>query len=332
MEASFKAYKINKIISLSWVFVVIALSSLWFGYVETQWQFILLTLMTFGYAHFIVGFIYQCKSFFRKPNTKQHLITFGVLAIATVIFAEVLFSLAGYAFAMFVGFAYFLLHGLFNEQTLIKREGGIHVPLLYIWSLAIFIMSLLTYTVPDPTFLFDRALAFAPVDTFLMTVTFAGMGMSLAAFPYIFWSGMFLSFVVLWWAWSKTKNHQLTVFLGGSYLLIILATVFWGALPYIYMYFLVVGYHFMTWFLFYVRQMKGRAGNALQEFSALHIVILIPFLVGGWLFFTSNTPDWVFTIFDYKYFVVATYVHISVSFMNDEWFQKLQDRLFLSFG
>jgi hypothetical protein len=332
MVPNLRSYKVNKIISLSWVFVVIALSSWWLGYGVPQWQIILLTLMTFGYTHFIIGFIYQCKSFLRKPNPKQHFITLAFLCIVTLVFAEALFALAGYAFALFVGFAYFLLHGLFNEQTLIRREAGIHVPLIYIVSLAIFIMSLLTFTVPDPTFLFDRSLTFFPVDSFLMTVTFAGMGIKLSVFPYIFWGGMVVSFLVLFLAWRQSKNHQLTLFLGGSYLLIILATAFWGALPYIYMYFLVVGYHFMTWFLFYVREMRGRAGTALRDLLMWHGIILIPFLVGAWLFFTPNTPGWVYQIFDYKYFVVATYVHISTSFMNDGWFQHLQAKVFSHFG
>ena len=327
MEASLRAYKINKLVSLGWVFVVIGFSAWWLGYVETQWQFILLTIMIFGYTHFIIGFIYQIKSFYRKPKPYQHLLTFLVIGLLTIIFAELLFSLAGYAFALFVGFAYFLLHGLFNEQTLIKREGGIHVPLIYIWSLAIFIMTLLTYTVPDPTFLFDRSLVFAPVDTFMLSVIFTSLGMSLTIFPYLFWGGMALSFVVLWLAWQQSKSHQLTVFLGSSYVLIILATMLWGALPYIYMYFVVVGYHFMTWFLFFFRQMKGRPGSALKDFMVLHAVLLVPFLLGAWLFFADSTPSWVFTMYDYKYFVVATFVHISTSFMNDGWFQNLESRV-----
>ena len=139
---------------------------------------------------------------------------------------------------------------------------------------------------------------------------------------------MALSFLILYLAWKQSKFHELAGWLGVSYLLIILATVSWGAIPYVYMYFIVVGYHFMTWFLFYIREMKGRPGTALRDFSFLHIIVLAPFAVGGWLFFQPDTPDFAYLLFDYKYFVVATYIHISVSFMNDQWFQDFQNRLF----
>lgn len=328
METTLQHYNLNKTISLGWTFVLIALSAWVLGFGETQWQFILVVLIAFGYSHFLVSAFYQIKGFFRKTNTWQYLLTFSVLALLSIILAVSLFKYAGAPIALFIGFAYFLLHGLFNEQTLIKREAGIHVPLIYIASLAIFIMSLLTYTVPDPTFLFSRALEFVTINDFILTLSFTGMGINLEVFPYLFWGGMSFSFIILLGAWLHSRNHKLASFLGISYLLIILATVTWGALPYVYMYFIVVGYHFMTWFLFYVREMQSRPGSAFRDFSLIHAIVLLPFIIGGWLFFNEATPKIVFTMYDYHYFVIATYVHISTSFMNDEWLQNLQNRVF----
>lgn len=328
MEKALQHYNLNKIISLGWTFLVIGLSAWLLGFGETQWQFILIVLIAFGYSHFLIGFFYQCKGFFRKANTWQYLLTFSVLALLSIILAVSLFKYAGAPIALFIGFAYFLLHGLFNEQTLIKREAGIHVPLIYIASLAVFIMSLLVYTVPDPTFLFDRTLEFLSVNDFLLIVTFTSIGISTSVFQYVFWGGMVLSFIILFIAWWQSRFHKLTGFLALSYILIILSTVTMGAMPYVYMYFIVVGYHFMTWFLFYVREMSGRPGHALRDFSILHVLVLIPFIVAGWLFFSDNTPKIVFTLYDYHLFVIATYVHISTSFMNDQWFQNFQNRVF----
>jgi hypothetical protein len=327
MTAALKQYSINKIISLGWVFVVIILTGLWLGFIEPQWQLILLILITFGYAHFLVGFFYQVKSFWRKPNPWQHVLVFLVLTLVTLIGVSLIFSHLGYGTALFIGFIYFLLHGLFNEQTLIQREAGIFVPLIYISSLAVFIMSLLTYTVPDPTFLFTRSLEFIATDNFIFAQLFKAIGFNLSIFPYLFWCGILLSFIILFFAWWQSRRHQLTLFLLSSYVLILLPTIIFGALPYIYMYFVVIGYHFMTWFLFFLREFARRSRYVLVEFLSLHLLVLAPFVVGGWLFFTPVTPEWVYVIFDYKYFVVATYIHISTSFMNDAWFQRFQEKI-----
>ena len=141
MTPALKHYSINKFISLGWVFVVTVLTGFWLGFVETQWQLILLILITFGHAHFLIGFYYQLKSFQRKPKPRQNMVVFAVLALLTLVGALFIFKYLGHAAALFIGFMYFLLHGLFNEQTLIKREAGIFVPLIYICSLAVFIMS-----------------------------------------------------------------------------------------------------------------------------------------------------------------------------------------------
>lgn len=327
MQPNLKAYTINKISSLGSILVLIALSWLWLGYGETQWQMILMFLIAFGYAHFLIGFFYQGKSFFRKQNTWQHFITFGVLVVFSLLLTELLFSYLGYALTLFIGFVYFLLHGLFNEQTLIQREGGTYVPLMPIFSLAIFVMTLLTYSVPDPTFLFNRQLEFANLDTFTFIRTFDLLKLNLDIFPNLFWGGIVLSFLMLGISWIKHRNHRLSSGLALSYVLILLAVVTWGAPPYVYMYFLVVGYHFMTWFLFFLRTMSVGAKKTVHQFLFLHILVLVPFLIGGVLFFKSDSSIALF-LFDYKYFVVTTYVHITTSFMNDQWFQTIQSKVF----
>lgn len=327
-----KAYIQNKITSLGLVITLIIGSFLWFGNTTSQWQFLLLCLIGFGYGHFIVGFVYQIKSFFRKPNPWLQVTTFLILALSSVIIVELLFSVIGYAPALFIGFAYFLLHGLFNEQTLILRQVKMRIPLLYIFSLAIFVFTLLAYTVPDPTFLFNRALQFADVSQFVLLQAFLNMGITLEIFPYIFWGGVGLSFMVLFYAWLLTRWTKVAAFLAASYVVLTVVTVVIGAIPYIYMYLLVVGYHFMTWFLFYFIEIRKRKKPELFHFFLLHILVLAPFIFGGWIFLSEYESAVVKVLFDYKYFVIATYAHISVSFMNDEWFQNLQSKLYQLIG
>ena len=329
MDKGLQEYIANKIISLGIMVALIFGSFLLLGYTTTQWQVVLLFIIIFGYSHFLVGFYYQLQSFKRKPKPNRQFVAFFGLVVFSIALTQILFSYVGYAIALLIGFMYFLLHGLFNEQTLIKRQSGIHVPLVYIWSLAVFVMSLLTYTIPDPTFFFSRALQFVPVDNFTMTQSFIAWGIPMLSFKIIFWGGVALSFLILFFAWTKHKLHQLAIFLASLFVAVTAATVFIGATPYVYMYLIVVGYHFMTWFLFYWTEMSKRGQLAFNSFLSLHAVVLLPFIIAGLLFFTvTETPSWALALIDYKYFTVATYVHITVSFMNDKWCQDLIDKVF----
>lgn len=327
MQPALQHYFSNKIISLSVMVAVLILTWLVYGFSEAQWQLILVLLISFGYTHFLVGWFYQGRSLLKQSNVRLQIVTFVLLAIGSIVLTEVFFELLGYATTLFLGFLYFLLHGLFNEQTLIKREGGVLVPLLPIFSLAVFIFALLAYSVPDQTFLFNRQLAFAPVNDFELVYIFSRLGLTVGVFPYIFWGGIVLSFVTLLISWCLYRNTKLSIGFGLGFLLATVCVRIWDAPPYIFLYFLVVGYHFMTWFLFFVRTMSGRSRNALVEFLTLHLIVALPFLIWGWFFFTTNSPV-SHVLFDYKYFVIATYVHISTSFMNDDWFKALQMRVF----
>jgi len=333
MNKGLQAYATNKIVSLGSMAALILGSFFLLGYNTTQWQVVLLFIIIFGYSHFLVGFYYQLLSFKRKPKPHRQILAFIALSVLSVVLAQILFSYVGYAIALLIGFMYFLLHGLFNEQTLIQRQSGITVPLVYIWSLAVFVMALLTYTIPDPTFFFSRTLQFSPIDVFMMVQSFKEWGIPMVSFKYIFWGGMVLSFMILLYAWWKHKFHKLTLFLGSLYMLVIAATVFIGALPYVYMYLVVVGYHFMTWFLFYWHEMAKRGQQAFVSFLSLHALVLAPFIIAGVLFFIAPTvPSWALVLVDKKYFTIATYVHISVSFMNDTWCQNMIDKVFNYFA
>lgn len=333
MNKGLQAYIANKSISLGSMALLILGSFLLLGYSTIQWQVILMFIIIFGYGHFLVSFYYQLMSFKKKSKPSRYFLTFIFLAILSIVFAQFLFSYVGYGLALFIGFMYFLIHGLFNEQTLIQRQSGIAVPLVYIGSLAVFVMSLLTYTIPDPTFFFTRTLQFMPIDTFVMTQSFREWGFSMLSFKLIFWSGVALSSTILFYAWLKHRLNAVSVFLASSYTFVIAATVFIGALPYVYMYLIVVGYHFMTWFLFYWNEMKMRSQKIFNTFVTLHVMVLMPFLLAGVLFFVSPiVPTWALTLLDYKYFVMATYAHITVSFMNDKWCQELMDRVFNYFA
>jgi hypothetical protein len=251
-----------------------------------------------------------------------------VLAALSVILAEVLFSYVGFVAALFLGFLYFLFHGLLNEQTLIQRQTGTHVPLVFLSALSVFVIALLTYSVPDETFFFDRQLQFTSVSEAMVNHIFETSYMSLQRFTEVFWLGLGASLLTLAYAWYRHGLPWLTSFLATTILVSTALVVVYGPPAYIYMYVFVVGYHFMTWLLFYLVEMRKRGRRQLQIFVFHNLLVLAPLLYGAHLFFQPYPPEWVFVMFDYKYFVVMTYVHISTSFMNDTWFKHLQARVF----
>lgn len=323
-----RTYLINKLLSFTVVLLCIFLTLVAFGYTSVQWQVILLAIIIFGYSHFLLGFYYQWKSFLRQPQPAQHFVTFAVLTVLSIGVAYLAFEYVGFAAALGIGFLYFLLHGLFNEQTLALRQTGTHVPLLFFVALAVFIISLLAYSTPDETFFFTPQLQFLSVNSIQVENFFTDNYLSPTTVLYLFWGGVLSSLVVVGYAWWRSRFLRLTLFLvglfvGGS------ALVFYAGPPaYIYMYLLVVGYHFMTWFVFYMVEMRRRGRVAYRNFILQHIVIVAPLLYGAYLFVTPSTPDWVLLLFNYKLFVVMTYIHITTSFMNDRWLQTLQATIF----
>lgn len=326
-------YLWNKSLSFLGVFACIALTYAFFGNTMYQWQAILLSIVIFGYGHFILGFYYQLRSFVKKPFAWQYFLTFGFLVLFSVLLSYIMFVYAGFAAALFVGFLYFLFHGLLNEQTLIKRQSGYFVPLLFLTALAIYVISLLTYSVPDETFFFDRQLQFQNFDSFFtVDYVFERYYLSLAYFTQVFWIGFSLSIATLLFAWLRHGFGKLTLALGSAMVGVTVLVATFGPPAYIYMYVFVVGYHFMTWLLFYIVEFKKRGSVQYRLFILQNILILLPFLVAAHLFFLKDTPSIVYFIFDYFFFVTATYVHISTSFMNDEWFQNLQHQTFRLIG
>ncbi len=325
-------YIANKLYSFLGVIICIAQTYAIFGNSVQQWQAILVAIIVFGYGHFLVGFYYQIKGFFRKPNPWQYVGSFIFLTLFSIGLSFTLFYFVGFVAALFIGFLYFLLHGLLNEQTLIERQTGYIVPLLHLCALAIFVIALLTYSVPDKTFFFDQNLQFANVSTMAVTFIFEEYYLGLAAFSQIFWVGFGLSLLTLFIAWLKYRFTKLTIFL----LLVIVGTTtlvsVYGPPAYIYMYVFVVGYHFMTWLLFYLVEMKKRGVKVYWTFIFHNVLATAPFVLAAYYFFQPDTPDLAYLLLNLQLFVVMTYIHISTSFLNDAWMINLQDRFYNLFS
>jgi len=323
-----QSYITNKLSSFLAVGLCIAFTYAWFGNTVAQWQAILLAIVIFGYGHFLVGFYYQIKGFFRKSHPWRYVGTFVFLTILSIVFTYALFFYIGFVAALFIGFLYFLLHGLLNEQTLIERQTGHQVSLWHLGALALFVIALLTYSVPDKTFFFDQYLQFTDINELQVTYIFEEYYLGLEYFAQIFWVGFALSMLTLLIAWLRHGYGQLTLFLFGLLGTTTALVYTFGPPAYIYMYVVVVGYHFMTWLLFYLVEMKKRGSTIYRTFVWHNVLVLLPFVVAGYYFFQPNTPALATLLLNYQLFVVMTYIHISTSFMNDQWLINLQEKFY----
>lgn len=326
-----RAYVTNKVLSLGIVFLYLISTFYIFGYNEEQWKVILIGLLIMGYAHFFIGSYYQLKSFGRSSKPQLHYLTFIILSIFSVVFSYFVFDLFGFVAALFIGIIYFLVHGLFNEQTLLLKQTKQFLPLQYILALAIFLFSLLVYALPNETFFFDNNLNFVEVNDLMVNYYFNNYFLSVSHISYIFWSGVMLSIVVLVHAWWKNRHTKTTLFLGSFFVFVTGLVAYTGTPTYIYVYTIVVGYHFLTWLIFYIHEKYKRGKNEALGFFGVNLCLLTTLVVLSYYHFDGRENIMSSFFFDYRTFIVLTYIHISTSFMNDEWFKSTEIYLYNKF-
>lgn len=323
-----QAYVTNKILSFGAVIAFIGITFLLYGFTPTQWQLVLLAIVIFGYAHYFIGFYYQLRGLSRSPAPRQRYLSFTVLLLLSLIVGIFITSYLGFVLQFFLGFLYFLLHGLFNEQTLIEKQTGIKTPLAHLCALVAFIIALLTYSIPDKTLFFNENFQFIPVDQFTLSILFNSYYLKLQYFPWIFWVTTGFSFALLAWSWHRSQHTKaaitISIILGLSTILVAL----FGAPPYIYMHLFVVGYHFITWLIFYLVEMRRRGRSTFIHFASLNIGLVAFLCVLAYFHFSGHITHLSSVIFNHKTFVIMTYIHITTSFMNDDWFKKLEAKIY----
>ncbi len=322
------AYSTNKILSLATI--VGSIFVLWhmFGYTTDQWQRILYAILILGYAHFFVGWWYQLKSFARAPSPMSRYRAFMFLVIVSLVLTYALIIGIGFLPALFIGSLYFLFHGLLNEQTLLERQGGVHVSLIPLTALSVVVIGVMLYAVPDQTFFFEPDLTFQVIPEFLITLVFKEMLLDVAYFPLFFFIAVAIAAILFGYSvWNKITTTATTI-IAGITACVTLGIVLFGPPPYIYIYFLIVGYHFMTWLLFYLVTMYKRGIAEWRTFLYINGSVFSCLCIAAYLHHDGNLPILGDVMFDYRTFAALTYVHITTSFMNDAWWISLERRLF----
>jgi hypothetical protein len=94
---------------------------------------------------------------------------------------------------------------------------------------------------------------------------------------------------------------------------------FWFAnpLPYVWLFVLLLGYHFLTWGIHY-GVVFWSLGSAFWTYLFGHVAVVAGVL-GISLVMTQTTDLFPLGLLNTELFLAATLIHISTSFLNDDW-------------
>lgn len=313
-------YAINKSVSVGLPLVV--LGTILFSAESAQqgWRWLLYITIVLGYTHFLIGGYYQVRAFRRKLQKARYYTAFLLLLVVSV-------ALVGYAYwssAMillaFTAIPYFMLHGFFNEHTLFRQQTGRAVSFSIFGAIALWLTALTILSSFHPSAYFNQYLEFSTLAAFLNVSVLAPSVFHTAAVAAGF-VGVGLSVLLAMWAWYR---HGL--WLASASVLVVGGMItgwyLWhGTLNYVYFFYLLLVYHFLTWMIFYGVRFYER-GKGFWSYVFWHLVILIVCLT---VLFTDRvgvTAGWSQWVFNSHVFLFFTFAHITTSFVNEPWFQR----------
>lgn len=316
----------SKVLSLTIPLALIGYGALAFtGQEQTYWWFLVIVTMILGYVHFIIGFTYQLRSLRRAPNRNRNLIVFFLLTAFSILFCAyfIFQDLAGLLAMLVIG--YFILHGALNEKTLLYMQTGIDVPTIYFMSLASFFTAVVYGSLTHPSFFFDGSIHFYSISEAARQWAITH---HLGTDPqYVAVLLFFIAFALFLYSIQFLWKRSLTVLLHA---VIFAATIafffFYYPLNYVYLYHLYLGYHFIVWSVVFYQKTKRERPERTPAYIRHHLYVLIPctLLLIPLLSSTSGALHTIAAhIFDVRIFLTASFLHITVSFMNEPWFKRM---------
>lgn len=299
------------------------LSSYWF-FPESavgRWYVLLFVMTVFGYAHYIVGAVYQLKSYQRHRRPLRSYMWFLLFAVGSAGVAWWAMSSDQIGWFAFVVIGYFMLHGFYNEHTLYERQVASKADPYVVRAFVLTLSGLILLAVGHPSSFFDTQLIFLDISTTAIEQYLVTHTMPIASrwLGIVCLSGAFAMAII---ATIRTRTHRW--WYTGFVAIIVLASIIsfvWYPLSYIVMLSSLLLYHFLVWFLFYFQSFYERSVQQLTIYIGIHIVVLLPFLA---LYFDSQTFDWVRVYILNSYtFLILTCVHITTAWLNEKGCKKM---------
>lgn len=287
----------------------------------TSWQNLLIATFILGYTHFVVGFIYQSRSVFRKdrsPRMKVAFIVVTLFAAGTTYYLLLVDQIT--LLGLFV-VPYFMGHILLNEHTLAMQQTGKE----YSWTLFAGVFgwftALLLLAVPGNSFFYQLDLSYTHLssETFLPYLTEYA---PLWIFNEFAFGMLTVSIAVLLYGVFKLRSW----YAGIPLLVVVFAgtaiALFYEPVAYVYLLTFILSYHFLLWMLhFGIVFYKKESKKDLYIYVLLHVLIVIPLIAAA--VFRDGMLGWVYALFLHSWtFAMVTYIHITLAFLNEKWIQR----------
>ncbi len=311
-----QGYIINKIISLLLPIVAIAIVVALVP-VPQSWTVLLVGVSMLGYTHYLIGAYYQHQAWRRRGQYNRFLARFillSALSIGLVVLAitsDLLWLVA------FLTIPYFVWHGYENEHTLFTRASGQRLSSWLLGGLSVMAIGATLDAFRHTSANFSHSLIYVQGLIPKFTETFANLshylyGVSLGL--------MLLSSMTIWFATIKHTSKA-----GVLWSLAAVSALVWfyvaNPLPYIWLFVLLLGYHFLTWGIHYGVVFWPQPQKFYSYLMAHGLVVIGVVVVSvGLGLVTDQFP---LGLLNSEFFLAATLIHISTSFLNDQWLQKL---------
>ena len=309
------SYTINKIISLCIPVAAIVLISL----AATQpdnWTILLVGLSLLGYTHYVLGAYYQHMAWYRRGRYLEFLGRFLGLSLLSVLGVVLAVSHDLLWLVAFLTIPYFVWHGYENEHTLFTRATGERLSpwLLGGMSVAAVGATLDAFRHTSANFSYSLVYTNGLIPKFSDTF--------LVISPYLWGIGFGLMLVGSAAIWYATLRHRSLANFVWSFAAMVLLLWFYIAnpLPYIWLFVILLGYHFLTWGIHYGVVFWSQP-NRFSSYLFAHGVVVVG-VVGLSLGVSQLTTAFPLGLLNSEFFLAATLVHISTSFLNDFWLQK----------
>ncbi len=309
------AYTINKIVSLlipALTIVIVAVSVP----MPQSWTILLVLVSMLGYTHYLIGAYYQQQAWRRRANYSHYLgyfLLLSVISIGCVVLAN---SFGLLWLIALLTIPYFVWHGYENEHTLFTRVTGLRHSS---WLLAG--MSFVVVGATTDAFRHSSAnFTYSLIYTNGLLPKFTGELAYLDPYIYAFGFGLMILGCVM--IWTVTMQHRSLANLFWSLMAAVLLLWFnvTNPLPYVWLFVFLLSYHFITWALHYGVVFWPQPKRFIMYLLAHGGVIVGIVMVSMGV--SHYYGDFPLGLLNGEFFLAATLIHISTSFLNDVWLQK----------
>jgi len=281
-----------------------------------RWYVLLFVLTIFAYSHIIAGFYYQVRAVQKRSTVRVELLTlFAVIAVSLGV--AMWFVVNAYTAALsFLVLIYFMWHGYTNEITLFERQTQTAANRGIIFSVAIGFLGLIVLAVGHASWFFDVQFVFQPKSTEVLT-KYLNDGIIPLVARFIGTACIAGAVIVSGYAALRATRSRWPL---------IGLTIFWlSAVPFVFVFYplhyitllaSLLIYHFLVWFLFFLRVFWRDQPQRLVSYVCIHALVVLPF--ASLLLPENQLGLWVeMYALNLNTLLTMTLLHVSTSFLNE---------------